>query len=86
MYKATIVIPNINGKGDVYKRQHHRLCGEHRLGKEAAHAILQLFLVTNILGTQNLLDAARRAWVTGKDKNGYPTWRKGVFSSHSSVK
>ena len=31
----------------------------------------QLFLVTNILGTQNLLDAARRAWVTGKDEAGY---------------
>lgn len=38
----------------------------------------QLFLQTNILGTQNLLDAARRAWVTGKDSQGYPTWRKGV--------
>lgn len=38
----------------------------------------QLFLQTNILGTQNLLDAARRAWVTGKDNNGYPTWRKHV--------
>ncbi len=38
----------------------------------------QLFLQTNILGTQNLLDTARRAWVTGKDENGYPTWRKGV--------
>ena len=38
----------------------------------------QLFLMTNILGTQNLLDAARRAWVTGKDESGYPTWRKGV--------
>ncbi|MCM1109562.1 MAG: dTDP-glucose 4,6-dehydratase [Clostridium sp.] len=38
----------------------------------------QLFLQTNILGTQNLLDAARRAWVTGRDENGYPTWRKGV--------
>ena len=34
--------------------------------------------MTNILGTQNLLDAARRAWVTGKDEYGYPTWRKGV--------
>ena len=34
----------------------------------------QLFLETNILGTQNLLDAARRAWVTGKDATGYPTW------------
>lgn len=38
----------------------------------------QLFLQTNILGTQNLLDASRKAWVTGKDENGYPTWRKGV--------
>lgn len=28
----------------------------------------QLFLQTNILGTQNLLDAARCAWVTGKDE------------------
>lgn len=38
----------------------------------------QLFLKVNILGTQNLLDAARRAWVTGKDEQGYPTWREGV--------
>ncbi|MBQ5909771.1 MAG: GDP-mannose 4,6-dehydratase, partial [Bacteroidaceae bacterium] len=38
----------------------------------------QLFLQTNILGTQCLLDAARAAWVTGKDAQGYPTWRKGV--------
>lgn len=38
----------------------------------------QLFLQTNILGTQNLLDAARCAWVTGRDEQGYPTWRKDV--------
>jgi dTDP-glucose 4,6-dehydratase len=38
----------------------------------------QLFLVTNILGTQNLLDAAHSAWVTGSDENGYPTWKEGV--------
>ncbi len=38
----------------------------------------QLFLMTNILGTQNLLDAARRAWVTSKDATGYPVWREGV--------
>lgn len=37
----------------------------------------QLFLETNILGTQNLLDAARRAWVTVKDATGYPTWKEG---------
>lgn len=38
----------------------------------------QLFLQTNILGTQNLLDAARKFWVTGRDFQGYPTWREGV--------
>lgn len=37
----------------------------------------QLFLETNILGTQNLLDAARRAWVTGKDETEYPVWKAG---------
>ena len=37
----------------------------------------QLFLSVNILGTQNLLDAARRAWVTGKDAQGYPVWKSG---------
>ena len=38
----------------------------------------QLFLETNILGTQTLLDAARKAWVTGTDSCGYPTWKTGV--------
>lgn len=38
----------------------------------------QLFLQTNILGTQNLLDCARRDWVSGKDEQGYPTWKTGV--------
>lgn len=38
----------------------------------------QLFLNTNILGTQNLIDAARAAWVMGRDEHGYPTWRPGV--------
>ena len=38
----------------------------------------QLFLQTNILGTQNLLDAARCAWVTGKGEDGYPVWRTDV--------
>lgn len=38
----------------------------------------QLFLRTNILGTQNLLDAARTAWVMGRDEQGYPQWRNGV--------
>lgn len=38
----------------------------------------QLFLQTNILGTQNLLDAARKNWVTGKGEDGYPTWKEYV--------
>ena len=37
----------------------------------------QLFLSVNILGTQCLMDAAKRAWVTGKDAQGYPTWKAG---------
>ena len=37
----------------------------------------QLFLSVNILGTQNLLDAASRAWVTGRDSQGYPAWKPG---------
>lgn len=37
----------------------------------------QLFLSVNILGTQNMLDAARRAWVTGRDSQGYPAWKPG---------
>lgn len=38
----------------------------------------QLFLHVNILGTQNLLDVAKKAWTTGTDENGYPKWREGV--------
>ena len=38
----------------------------------------QLFLSTNILGTQNLLDTAKKHWTTGKDENNYPIWKEGV--------
>jgi len=38
----------------------------------------QLFLITNILGTQNLLDVARQYWAVGKGDSGYPIWREGV--------
>jgi len=38
----------------------------------------QLFLQVNVLGTQNLLDTARKFWTTGKDENNYPVWRDGV--------
>ena len=37
----------------------------------------QLFLSVNILGTQNLLDAAKKNWMTGKDEQGYPTFKAG---------
>ena len=37
----------------------------------------RLFLETNILGTQNMLDCARAAWLTGKDAQGRPTYREG---------
>ncbi|MDR2955826.1 MAG: dTDP-glucose 4,6-dehydratase [Prevotella sp.] len=38
----------------------------------------QLFLQVNVLGTQNLLDTAKKYWTEGKDDNNYPVWRKGV--------
>lgn len=37
----------------------------------------RLFLETNILGTQNMLDCARAAWLTGKDALGRNTYREG---------
>lgn len=37
----------------------------------------QLFLTTNILGTQNMLECAKNAWATGKDNAGYPTYKEG---------
>lgn len=37
----------------------------------------RLFLETNILGAQNLLENARLAWCTGKDANGVPQYKKG---------
>lgn len=38
----------------------------------------QLFLQVNVLGTQNLLDTAKKYWTVGKDDNNYPIWRKDV--------
>ena len=38
----------------------------------------QIFLETNILGTQNLLDNAKKAWTVSKDENGYPVYREGM--------
>ena len=38
----------------------------------------QIFLETNILGTQNLLDNAKKSWTVSKDENGYPIYREGV--------
>ena len=37
----------------------------------------RLFLETNILGTQNMLDCAREAWFTGKDAEGHNTYAPG---------
>lgn len=37
----------------------------------------RLFLETNILGTQTMLEGAKKAWLTGKDENGKPLYREG---------
>ena len=38
----------------------------------------QIFLETNILGTQNLLENAKKHWSIGKDAQGYPIYKSGV--------
>ena len=38
----------------------------------------QIFLETNIFGTQNLLENAKKAWTIAKDENGYPIYKDGV--------
>ena len=37
----------------------------------------KLFLETNILGTQTLLDTAKKFWTVGKDGKGYPVYKDG---------
>lgn len=37
----------------------------------------QVFLETNILGTQNLLEASKKAWTIGRDDKGYPIYKEG---------
>ena len=37
----------------------------------------KLFLETNILGTQTLLDTAKKFWAIGKDEKGYPIYKEG---------
>ena len=37
----------------------------------------RVFLETNILGTQNLLEIAKNNWSIGKDEKGYPVYKEG---------
>lgn len=37
----------------------------------------QIFLETNILGTQNLLEVVKKSWMIGKDGKGYPIYKAG---------
>ena len=45
----------------------------------------QIFLQTNVLGTQNLLDVAKKFWTTGKDEDGYPVYKAGKKFHHVST-
>ena len=38
----------------------------------------EIFIRTNVMGTQILLDAAKKAWITGKDEQGYPIYKTDV--------
>ncbi|MGL5122583.1 MAG: dTDP-glucose 4,6-dehydratase, partial [Fusobacteriaceae bacterium] len=44
-----------------------------------------IFLETNILGTQNLMEVAKSFWTIGKDENGYPVYKKGKKFHHVST-
>ena len=37
----------------------------------------KLFLETNLLGTQTLLDTAKKFWTIGRDEKGYPIYKEG---------
>ena len=45
----------------------------------------QIFLETNILGTQNLLEVSKKFWSIGKDGNGYPVYKEGKKFLHIST-
>ena len=45
----------------------------------------QIFLETNILGTQNLLEVSKQFWSIGKDENGYPVYKEGKKFLHIST-
>jgi len=45
----------------------------------------KIFLETNILGTQNLLESAKKSWTISKDNNGYPIYKNGVKFVHIST-
>lgn len=87
--KKEMELPNVTFvKGDIGDRELvKRLIAEHDpdyIVNFAAESHVdrsitnpRLFLETNILGTQNMLDCAREAWLTGKDAQGHNTYRDG---------
>ncbi len=44
-----------------------------------------VFVNTNVLGTQVLIDAAKKTWTIGKDEQGYPLYKDGVKFMHVST-
>ncbi|MGL5100255.1 MAG: dTDP-glucose 4,6-dehydratase, partial [Fusobacteriaceae bacterium] len=44
-----------------------------------------IFLETNILGTQNLMEVAKAFWTLGKDAAGYPIYKEGKKFHHVST-
>jgi dTDP-glucose 4,6-dehydratase len=65
---------------NLFKRYHFRYVVNFAAESHVDRSITnpQLFLETNILGTQNLLECARQAWTVGEDAAGYPLWLEGV--------
>lgn len=45
----------------------------------------EVFVTTNVLGTQVLVDVAKNYWMTGKDEFGYPVYKEGIKFVHIST-
>ena len=86
--KEEINLPNVTFiKGDITDRQlvadiikahdpHYivNFAAESHVDRSISNP--RLFLETNILGAQNLLDCAREAWFLGKDSTGKPSYKE----------
>jgi dTDP-glucose 4,6-dehydratase len=76
-----VLITNLFSKNQIHQVVH--FAAESHVDRSILNP--EIFIKTNVLGTQVLLDCAKTAWVTGKDDFGYPIYREGVKFLHVST-